>query len=104
MVTLDNGCVCCTFSDDMIADVISLAKRGEVDYVVIEAPGFAPPQETASDLTYGVNESNEALHDFVFVGEQCFFVCGNQRFCFRNKIETFVGCVYPEFFLDNENE
>lgn len=43
LIPLTNGCICCTLSDDLSAQLSSLAASGEFDYVIIEASGICEP-------------------------------------------------------------
>ena len=37
LVPLSNGCICCTLKNDLIDQIVSLAKMDKFDYIVIEA-------------------------------------------------------------------
>lgn len=44
MISLANGCVCCTIRDDLIESVVATIERPEQpDYIVLEASGIADP-------------------------------------------------------------
>lgn len=44
LVELPNGCVCCTVKDSLVATLEALlAKRKDLDYILIEASGMANP-------------------------------------------------------------
>lgn len=48
-IELSNGCVCCTVKDSLVETLESLlAKRTDLDYVIIEASGMADPGPVAS--------------------------------------------------------
>ena len=48
-IELSNGCVCCTVKDSLVQTLESLlAKRSDLDYVIIEASGMADPGPVAS--------------------------------------------------------
>jgi G3E family GTPase len=42
-VDLDNGCVCCVRSDDLVAALETMRARGDVDLVILETTGVADP-------------------------------------------------------------
>jgi G3E family GTPase len=43
LVELANGCICCTLRDDLVKEVSRLAKKGNLDYLIIESTGMAEP-------------------------------------------------------------
>ncbi|HIK10558.1 MAG TPA: GTP-binding protein [Oscillatoriaceae cyanobacterium M33_DOE_052] len=48
MVTLSNGCICCTINDDLLNAVYKVLERPErVDYLVVETTGLADPLPVA---------------------------------------------------------
>jgi len=47
IVSLSNGCVCCTIRKDLIRGVQNLLKRGGFDYLLIETTGIADPGPVA---------------------------------------------------------
>ena len=51
LVPLSNGCICCTLKNDLIDQIVSLAKMDKFDYIVIEASGICEPIPIAQTLT-----------------------------------------------------
>jgi len=47
IVSLSNGCVCCTIRKDLIRGVQNLLKRGGFDYLLVETTGIADPGPVA---------------------------------------------------------
>lgn len=47
LISLDNGCLCCTVRTDLIKGVQKLIKRGGFDYLLIETTGIADPGPVA---------------------------------------------------------
>lgn len=48
MVTLNNGCICCTINDDLLDAVYQVLERPEkIDYLVVETTGLADPLPVA---------------------------------------------------------
>jgi G3E family GTPase len=51
VVTLDNGCICCSLRTDLIGSVLGLAASNEKpDHIVIEASGVADPHTIAESF------------------------------------------------------
>ncbi|MCB9834312.1 MAG: GTP-binding protein [Planctomycetes bacterium] len=46
-VELDNGCICCALSEDLPVTLDEMARRGDLDQVVIETTGVADPGPVA---------------------------------------------------------
>src|ERR1700678_3945791 len=48
IITLGNGCICCSMRDDMLAAVEQLTERPEQpQYIIVEASGVADPSRIA---------------------------------------------------------
>ena len=47
IVTMNNGCLCCTVRKDLVKSVQALVKRGGFDYLLIETTGVADPAPVA---------------------------------------------------------
>jgi G3E family GTPase len=50
VVTLENGCICCTLRGDLIREINRLKETQQFDYVLIESTGIAEPQEVAESF------------------------------------------------------
>ena len=50
VVTLENGCICCTLRGDLIRELHRLKETGRFDYVLIESTGIAEPQQVAESF------------------------------------------------------
>eukprot|EP00980_Cylindrotheca_fusiformis_P029688 scaffold23708_cov152-Cylindrotheca_fusiformis.AAC.5 len=50
VVTLENGCICCTLRGDLIRELHQIQQEGTFDYVVIESTGIAEPQQVAESF------------------------------------------------------
>lgn len=51
LVSLQNGCICCTLQNDLIQQIFDLLKLQRFDYIVIEASGVCDPVPIAQTLT-----------------------------------------------------
>ena len=47
IVSMNNGCICCTVRKDLVKSVQALVKRGGFDYLLIETTGIADPAPVA---------------------------------------------------------
>lgn len=50
LVTLTNGCICCSLRTDLIAQIALLAKENCFDYILIEASGICEPLPIAQSI------------------------------------------------------
>lgn len=72
VITMQNGCVCCTLKSDLVAQIIEIATKGIFDYMIIEGSGISEPAQIATvfkecddedhDHDHHGNEDNEEHH------------------------------------------
>ncbi len=51
LVPLSNGCICCTLKNDLLDQIVSLARMDRFDYIIIEASGICEPMPIAQNIT-----------------------------------------------------
>lgn len=52
LVSLSNGCICCTLRGDLIREIAKFVKSAHFDYVVIESTGIAEPKAVAQAFCF----------------------------------------------------
>ena len=52
LVSLSNGCICCTLRKDLIEQVMGLVNSGKFDHIMIEASGICEPIPIAQSIYY----------------------------------------------------
>lgn len=52
VVTLQNGCICCTLRGDLIREIARIRRSNEFDYCLIESTGIAEPQQVAEGFCF----------------------------------------------------
>lgn len=50
LVSLSNGCICCSLQTDLLEQIAELTKTGRFDYIVIEASGLCDPFPIAKTI------------------------------------------------------
>ncbi|MCA3244261.1 MAG: GTP-binding protein [Alphaproteobacteria bacterium] len=62
MVTLSNGCICCTLRGDLLEAVREIAATGQYNTLIIEGTGVAEPLPIATTFAFR-DEQGESLED-----------------------------------------
>ncbi|GAX12148.1 hypothetical protein FisN_1Hu073 [Fistulifera solaris] len=47
LISMSNGCICCTLRGDLIREINRIREIGTFDYILIESTGIAEPQQVA---------------------------------------------------------
>lgn len=61
LVALQNGCICCTLKEDLMAQVAELVASEKFDYILIEASGICEPIPIVQSIVM-VEEASEAYN------------------------------------------
>jgi G3E family GTPase len=62
LVTMQNGCICCTLREDLLLEVGRLARERRFDYLLIESTGISEPMPVAETFTFE-DENGHRLAD-----------------------------------------
>jgi G3E family GTPase len=52
VISLQNGCICCTLRGDLIREISRIRKSNDFDYVLIESTGIAEPQQVVEGFCF----------------------------------------------------
>ena len=63
LVSMQNGCICCTLRGDLLEEVVRLAKEKAWDYLVIESTGISEPLPIAQTFVLEVQDEDHHDHD-----------------------------------------
>ncbi|TWU70500.1 hypothetical protein ED733_000183 [Metarhizium rileyi] len=47
VISLQNGCICCTLRGDLLEELVRISQLEEFDYIIIESSGISEPEQVA---------------------------------------------------------
>lgn len=63
LITMENGCLCCTLRGDLLEELVRLSELAEFDYIIIESSGISEPEQVAETFDKRLVEQIEAVGD-----------------------------------------
>mmetsp|Transcript_3589 Transcript_3589/g.9610 ORF Transcript_3589/g.9610 Transcript_3589/m.9610 type:complete len:495 (-) Transcript_3589:140-1624(-) len=88
VLSMQNGCVCCSLSGDLIEQIIKLTRSTWFDYMIIEASGVSEPAAIAALFEDCHDDHDHSKHTTVALGDVA-------------RIDTIVTVIDSAEFLQN---
>ncbi|UZP45279.1 hypothetical protein NXS19_013091 [Fusarium pseudograminearum] len=61
VISLQNGCICCTLRGDLLEELVRLSQLQEFDYIIIESSGISEPEQVAETFDSRLAEQMDAM-------------------------------------------
>lgn len=61
IISLQNGCICCTLRGDLLEKLVNLSRLQEYDYIVIESSGISEPEQVAETFDQRLAEQMDQM-------------------------------------------
>ena len=78
LLSLTNGCICCTLREDLLRTLLSLSAKREVDYIVVEGSGISEPLPVAETFTFVEPTTQRSLSQYATLDTMVTVVDGPQ--------------------------
>ncbi|KAH8096658.1 P-loop containing nucleoside triphosphate hydrolase protein [Cristinia sonorae] len=71
IISLQNGCICCTLRGDLLEELVRLAQIQQFDYVIVESSGISEPEQVAETFDQRLVETmSETLEEGGVLSEE----------------------------------
>ncbi|SMQ53207.1 unnamed protein product [Zymoseptoria tritici ST99CH_3D7] len=63
VISLANGCICCTLRGDLLEELVRLSELASFDYIIVESSGISEPEQVAETFDARLAEQISAMGD-----------------------------------------
>ena len=88
VVSMQNGCICCSLSGDLVNQIAKIVEKASFDYMIIEASGVSEPAAIAALFDDCDEDHDHSQHATVSLGKMAY-------------LDTLVTVVDTAEFLEN---
>lgn len=100
LISMSNGCICCTLREDLLKEVSKLAHEGKFDAIIIESSGISEPLPVAETFTFE-DEQGNTLNDIAKLDTMVTIVDSKN---FLNNFATTENLAQKNIGLDSDDE